>query len=100
MPQIATKSLRITRDAMTILPVTLPAHEVEVAQAAFGEDNIEILGEGEDSLELEPANESSRLEAKWGPDVLEKAFGANYKTKIARECEAHVVKAGKTTKAA
>lgn len=100
MPLIASKSLLITRDAMTILPRTLPAHELEVAQVVFGEDNIEVLGDGDEPIELDPAQESARLEAKWGSEAVEKAFGANHKSKIAAACEAHAVKAGKTSKAA
>ncbi len=79
----------ITRDPMTILPREFPEHELPVAQAIFGEDNVEVLGpvDGE-TVALDPASEAERLAGKYGTDALEKAYGVNYKGAIAKACTA------------
>lgn len=89
---VAAVALSITRDPMTILPRELPAHEVPVVQAVFGEDNVEIHEDRKlEPVELEAGGEAERLEAKYGGGALEKAFGANFKTGIAREMKAATV---------
>lgn len=82
---IAAVALTITRDPMTILPRDLPAHEVPIAQAVFGEDNVEIH-EGRDlqPVAIDTDIEAERLAAKWGEGSLEKAYGVNFKSGIAR----------------
>jgi hypothetical protein len=86
---IAMVALTITRDPMTILPREVPAHEVGVAQAVFGEDNVEVHGpiEGQ-SVELEVDDEADRLVQKYGQGAVEAAFGVNFKGAIAKACKA------------
>jgi hypothetical protein len=81
---VATTAVLITRDAMTIIPTELPAHEIEIAKAVFGEENVNPTGADSGAVELEAASEAERLEQKWGSDALQAAFGANYKGKIAK----------------
>lgn len=82
-------AVMITRDAMTILPRELPEHELPVAQAVFGEDNVEVLGPVDDeAVKLDPATEAERLAGKYGPDAVEKAYGTNFKSAVAKACAA------------
>ncbi|MBX3610389.1 MAG: hypothetical protein KF871_10895 [Hydrogenophaga sp.] len=77
----------ITRDAMTILPRDLPEHELPIAQAVFGEDNVEVKGpvDGE-TVKLDVTQEADRLAGKYGADALEKAYGTNFKGAITKAC--------------
>ena len=87
-------ALLITRDAMTILPSEVPEHEVPVAQAVFGEDNVEVQGVDESRVvTLDSSLEAERLAGKYGADALEKAYGTNFKGAIAKACEAAGVEA-------
>lgn len=98
---VSTVALSITRDAMTILPATLPAHELPITQAIFGEDNVQVLDQPGAAVELEPSEEAERLERKYGTGALVEAYGANYKGAITRACkdaEVKPAKAGKTDK--
>lgn len=80
---IPTVAISITRDAMTILPAVVPAHELPVVQAVFGEDNVEQVREAGE-VELDAAIEAERLVSKYGQGALESAFGTNFKTAIAK----------------
>ncbi len=85
---IAMVAITVTRDPMTILPREVPAHEVPIAQAVFGEDNVEVHGpvEGQ-SVELEIDNEPDRLIQKYGQGAVEAAYGVNFKGAIAKACK-------------
>lgn len=78
----------VTRDAMTVLPVELPAYELPIAQAVFGEDNVEDRGPTGNYTEVEPDEEGPRLQAKWGMDAVERGYGDNPKGKIAKAAKA------------
>lgn len=80
---VAAVALMVTRDAMTVLPASVPAHELPIMKAVHGEENVRELEDKAESVELEGAAEAERLEAKYGRDALEKAYGANYKSAIA-----------------
>lgn len=98
---IAMCAIVITRDAMTILPTAVPAHEVEIAKAVFGEDNVEVVGpvDGQ-SVELDISLEHERLVQKYGPDAVQAAYGVNYKGAIERACKEHIVKPAAAAKTA
>lgn len=87
--QVSMTALVITRDAMTILPRDVPTHEVEIAKAVFGEDNVEVIGlvEGQ-SVELDASLEHERLAQKYGPDAVQAAYGTNYKGATEKACKA------------
>lgn len=99
--QIATVALMVTRDAMTILPTLVPKHEFEIQKVIFGEENVQENDDQSEAgaTEIDLATESDRLEAKYGPGALEKAFGANYKGAIARAAKEFVVKPEKAADA-
>lgn len=91
---IAMVALTITRDPMTILPREVPAHEVPVAQAVFGEDNVEVHGPVDGQrVELDVTMEPDRLVAKYGQGAVEAAFGVNFKTAITKACKEHSIEA-------
>lgn len=81
---IATASLLVIRDAMTILPVSVPAHEVDVMKALHGEENVRVLDGKTEPVELDGETEAERLEAKYGPGTLSQAYGDAYKREIPR----------------
>lgn len=89
---IAMCAIVITRDPMTILPREVPAHEVPIAQAVFGEDNVEVVGNvpGQ-SVELDTSLEPERLVSKYGQGAVEAAYGVNYKSAIDKACKEHAV---------
>ncbi len=90
-------ALIITRDPMTILPREVPEHEVAVTQAVFGEDNVEVVGKVEGAaVELDSALEAERLVQKYGQEAVEKAYGANFKGAIDKECKAIAIEAAQT----
>lgn len=95
---VATIALMVTRDAMTILPTTVPKHEVDVQRAIFGRENVQVLDDqsGAVPVEVELETEAERLEAKYGGGALEKAFGTNYQFAIAKAAKEHVVEAAAT----
>lgn len=82
-------ALVIARDAMTILPATVPAHEVEIAKAVFGEDHVEVVGpvDGQ-SVELDSSLEHERLVQKYGFEAVQAAYGVNYKGAVEKACKA------------
>jgi hypothetical protein len=90
---ITLNTVTVNRDAMTKLPVTVPAHEVEVVKTVFGEDNVAIVDEDAGSVELDPAEEGARLVSKYGPDVVTKVYGENFKGAVAKACSSHEVTA-------
>lgn len=92
---VPTMTLSVVRDALTILPVTVPAHEHEALCAVHGEENVQIVAEGGEAVEIEADAEVERLKAKYGPEMLEKAYGANFSTKIVRAVAAYAEPAGK-----
>lgn len=85
MTQVQTVTVMVTRDPMTILPATVPVHELPIMQAVFGEDNVNPVDSAKPGVvELDVDGEATRLENKYGPEALEKAHGRNYKTGISR----------------
>jgi hypothetical protein len=82
-------SALISRDAMTRLPVDIPAHEVEIVKTVFGEDNVQVTNEDAGSVELEASEEGQRLVAKYGDVAVVKVFGENYKGAVAKACSTH-----------
>lgn len=82
-------SATITRDAMTRLPVSIPAHELEIVRTIFGEDNVQVHSEDAGSVELDPAEEGARLVGKYGDAAVVKVFGENYKGAVSKACSSH-----------
>lgn len=95
---VACVMLTVTRDAMTILPAKVPAHEVEIMKAVHGEENVREIEGPADAVEIDPEGEAERLMQKYGREALEAAYGTNFKGKLAKACAEHAVKAKKTDK--
>jgi hypothetical protein len=91
---VAAVALNVTRDPMTILPVHVPAHEVDIIKTVFGDDNVVEEGPSE-AREIDIDGEAERLENKYGPDALAKTFGANYPSAIKKAAKEHLVKPAK-----
>lgn len=81
----------VTRDAMTRLPTTVPAHELDILMSTFGEDNVEITDEDAGEIEIDPAAEGERLAGKYGDGAVVKQFGDNFKSAVSKACSAHEV---------
>jgi hypothetical protein len=90
---ITLNTVSVNRDAMTKLPVTVPAHEVEIVKTVFGEDNVAFLEQDAGSVELDPAEEGSRLASKYGEAAVKAVYGENFKGAVARACSSHEVAA-------
>lgn len=88
---VSTLALLVTRDAMTILPVTVPSHELEVQKVVFGEDNVEVRNIKTEPTVVTVDEEGDRLARKYGAEAIEAAFGVNYKGKVAKACESFKV---------
>ena len=83
---VAAVAVMISRDAMTNLPGIVPAHEVDIQKAVFGEDNVALLdSQPTDIFTIDPSQEAERLAQKYGGEAMEKAHGVNFKSAIARE---------------
>lgn len=81
---VSTVAMLVTRDAMTILPVTVPAHELEIQKAVFGEDNVEVRDIKTSPTVVTLEDEAERLVGKYGGQAVEDAFGKNFKGAIAK----------------
>ena len=90
---VALVALTITRDAMTRLPSTVVAHEVEVVKTVFGEDNVVVQDDEAGTLEVDPKEEGERLAQKYGHDAVVRTFGENYKGAVEKACKPVDVKA-------
>lgn len=90
---VATIALSIARDAMTILPVTVPRHELKVQRAIFGKENVLEQDDQSDAkpVEIDVETEVERLAGKYGPGALEKAFGADFEEAIPQAAMQFVV---------
>lgn len=83
---VAAVAVMISRDAMTNLPGIVPAHEVDIQKAVFGEDNVALLdSQPTDIFTIDPSQEAERLAQKYGGEAMEKAHGVNFKSAIAKE---------------
>jgi hypothetical protein len=84
MKTIPLIAVSVRRDAMTLIPVSVPQYEIAVLKAVHGADNV-YVSEGEAcSIELDPATEGERLEKKYGDLALVKAFGPGYEAAISQ----------------
>jgi hypothetical protein len=98
---IPSVALSITRDAMTILPAIVPAHEVRILQVLHGTEHVARADEQpNEKHEIEPEDEVERLSMKYGQGVLEKAFGTAFDLEIDKAVEAAAATTAKGKKAA
>lgn len=88
----------IRRDAQTITPVTIPPHEQTILRAIFGKENV-VEGEQVGEVELDPAEEHSRLSAKYGAQRVAKIYGEDGGERLAEMVSRSNVKPAKAPKA-
>lgn len=90
----------IRRDANTITPVTVPPHELTLLRQMFGKENISEPKEVA-TVDLDPAGEQERLNAKYGAGKVAKVYGDDDGSRLAELVEKAAVKAkaGKKAKA-
>lgn len=89
-------AVSVRRDAMTTLPVTVPAHEVEIQKLIFGEDNVQVTSEDAGTVELDAATEGERLVQKYGADPVIRLYGESFKGAVAKDLSGREVAKGKT----
>ncbi|MGL5117530.1 MAG: hypothetical protein ACRC7C_19635 [Beijerinckiaceae bacterium] len=68
-------AVTIRRDANTITPITVPAHELPMLRNMFGKENVTQADEPVGSVEVDPAGEYERLSAKYGAGKVAKVYG-------------------------
>lgn len=72
---VALLAVTIRRDANTITPVTVPAHELPILRNMFGKENVTQAEEVAGTVEVDPAGEYERLAAKYGGGKVAKVYG-------------------------
>ena len=65
----------IRRDANTITPITVPAHELPMLRNMHGKENVTHTDEAVGTVEVDPAAEYERLGAKYGAGKVAKVYG-------------------------
>lgn len=93
--QVACVDLMVTRDSMTHVPITVPAHEVEVLMALHGQENVRVLESSPGATEIDPDAEGERLTQKYGEGLIRELFGATAGMKLAKLAADHEVKPAK-----
>jgi hypothetical protein len=89
---VAGVRLMVTRDSMTRLPVTVPAHEVEIMQALHGQENVQVLDEKTGPIGIDPEFEGERLTQKYGRGLITELYGSLAGPKLAKAAAEHQVK--------
>lgn len=72
---VALLAVTIRRDANTITPITVPAHELPILRNMFGKENVVQADEHAGTVEVDPAGEYERLSAKYGGGKVAKVYG-------------------------
>lgn len=75
-------SVQVRRDAMTMLPVAVPSHELRVLRVVHGKDNVYPSDIEAGSVEIDPEKEAERLAGKYGLDKIVAAYGEGYEELI------------------
>jgi hypothetical protein len=83
---VKTVSLHIKRDAMTTIPVDVPAHEVSILRNIHGKENL-YPQDGENVIEIAVGEEFQRLCNKYGFDAVAAVYGEAGEDKVAEACE-------------
>lgn len=101
MPKIAIPyhELTIRRDANTITPIQVPAHEKGLLGLIFGKENVEDGGQVA-FAELDTEQEYERLCAKYGPGPVAKFYGEDGGERLQELIQRSVENAEKTSKKA
>lgn len=68
-------AVTIRRDANTITPTTVPAHELPMLRNMHGKENVTQADEPAGTVEIDPSAEYERLSAKYGEGKVAKVYG-------------------------
>ena len=69
----------VTKDQFSAVNKILPAHEFPIWLAAWGQENLEIVGQSEERHEIESIEEEvQRMISAHGEHKLQEVFGASY----------------------
>lgn len=96
---VALLAITIRRDANTITPVTVPAHELPMLRNMFGKENVTQAEAPAGTVEVDPAGEYERLSAKYGAGKVAKVYGDDDGVRLSEMVEKAEIKAPKLTKA-
>jgi len=73
----------VNKDQFSAVNKILPAHEFPIWLAAWGQENLEIVGQSEERHEIESIEEEvQRMVSTHGVQNLQEVFGASYKDGI------------------
>lgn len=86
---VPTINASVRRDAMTTIPVLIPAHELEILYSIHGKDNVYEGEPGEHELAIDARGEFDRLALKYGDVMVREAYGAAADGDIRRLVEAN-----------
>jgi hypothetical protein len=92
-------STSIRRDSFNTISTLVPAHEVVILQALYGEENI-TAGEKKGTYSFDDASEMNRLARKYGAAQLAENMGKAWPTIVKTSITSNAVKTTKTGKAA
>jgi hypothetical protein len=74
----------VKRDAMTMLPLTVPSHELPILRRVHGKENVYTsVNRDAGSTELDAETEAARLVAKYGQAAVVAAYGEDFEEKLA-----------------
>lgn len=88
-------SLMVRRDAMTNLPVSVPAYEGDILRLLHGEENVVERDDKAQPVEIEAATEADRLDQKYGKGSMSALLGPGFKSKVARMVQEATVREAK-----
>lgn len=92
---VALLLVTIRRDANTITPITVPAHELPMLRNMHGKENVTQADEPVGTVEVDPAGEYERLSAKYGAGKVAKVYGDDDGLRLSEMVEKNELKPGK-----
>lgn len=92
---VALLAITIRRDANTITPITVPAHELPMLRNMHGKENVTQAEEPIGTVEVDPAGEFERLSAKYGAGKVAKVYGDDDGLRLSEMVAKNEVKAPK-----
>lgn len=88
-------AVTIRRDANTITPITVPAHELPMLRNMHGKENVTQADEPVGTVEIDPTAEYERLSAKYGSGKVTKVYGDDDGLRLAEMVAKNEAPAGK-----
>jgi len=89
---ISIVSARIRRDAHTITPVTVLAHELPILYEIYGKENVTFDETVDDARPVDADGEYQRLANKYGLTIVEEVYGRESSGRLADALDRVVAK--------